>query len=252
MKHLTDVLEQIKKAGLTVKLGKCQFAMSQCVYLGHIVGNGMVKPEMGKVEAVENFPLPETIRTFLGLTGYHRKFIPDYATIAAPLSDLTKKALPNSIKLSDEARKAFEKLKKVMCSEAILSSPDFGRPFILQTDASARGVGAVLCQQGDNEEHPVYYFSRKFLPREERYSVIEKECLAIKLAVAAFRVYLLGRSFIIQTDHRSLEWLDRLKDNNPRLCRWSLALQPYQYTVVYRAGDHTTRMQMHCLVQQGS
>ena len=97
----------------------------------------------------------------------------------------------------------------------------------------------MLCQQGDDgEEHPVYYYSRKFLPREERYSVIEKECLAIRLAVDAFRVYLLGRSFVIQTDHRSLEWLDRLKDNNLRLCRWSLAVHPYQFMVVYRAGDH--------------
>ena len=115
LKHLTDILERIRKAGLTVKRGKCQFAMSQCVYLGHVFGNGMVKLERSKVEAIENFPLPETkreIRTFLGLTGYYRKFIPDHATIAAPLSDLTKKALPNSLKLNDEARKAFEKLKK--------------------------------------------------------------------------------------------------------------------------------------------
>ena len=182
-----------------MKRGKCQFAMSQCVYLGHVVGNGMVKLERSKVEAIEN-SLPETkreIRTFLGLTGYYRKVILDYATIAAPLSDLTKKALPNSLKLNDEARKAFEKLKKLLCSEAVLSSPDFGRPFIIQTDASDRGVGAVLCKQGDDgEEHPVYYYSRKFLPREERYSVIEKECLAIRLAVDAFRVYLLGRSFL--------------------------------------------------------
>ena len=105
-----------------MKQGKCQFAMSQCVYLGHVVGNGTVKLERSKVEAIENFPLPETkreIRTFLGLTGYYRKFIPDYATIAAPLSDLTKKALPNSLKLDDEARKAFEKLKKLICSEAV-------------------------------------------------------------------------------------------------------------------------------------
>eukprot|EP00731_Ephydatia_muelleri_P007946 Em0004g284a len=157
LKHLTDILERIRKAGLTVKLGKCQFAMSQCVYLGHVVGNGNYGMRM-HVEAGE------------------KKFIPDYANIAAPLSDLTKKALPNSLKLNDEAKKAFEKLKKLLCSEAVLSSPDFGRPFILQTDASDRGVGAVLCQQGDDgEEHPVYYYSRKFLPREERYSVIEKE-----------------------------------------------------------------------------
>lgn len=85
-------------------------------------------------------------------------------------------------------------------------------------------------------EHPVAFYSRKLLPREERYSTVEKECLAIKASTHSFRVYLLGRKFTIQTDHRALEWLDRLKDNNARLTRWSLALQPYQFTVRYCAG----------------
>ena len=86
------------------------------------------------------------------------------------------------------------------------------------------------------QDHPVAYFSKKFLPREERYSTVEKECLAIKLAVQAFKVYLLGRPFQIQTDHRSLMWLDRLKEDNPRLTRWSLSLQPYQFSVCHRSG----------------
>ena len=95
----------------------------------------------------------------------------------------------------------------------------------------------MLSQVGeDGTDHPIAYYSRKLLPREERYSTIEKECLAIKLAVQTFRVYLLGKPFIIQTDHRSLEWLDRLKENNARLTRWSLSLQPYQFQVHYRAG----------------
>ena len=89
------------------------------------------------------------------------------------------------------------------------------------------GIGAVLSQIEDGLDHPVGYFSKKLLPREERYSTVEKECLAIRLAVEAFKVYLLGRNFVIQTDHRSLQWLERLKETNPRLCRWSLAMQPY-------------------------
>ena len=106
----------------------------------------------------------------------------------------------------------------------------------IQTDASGRAIGAVLSQVGgDDEEHPVAYYSRKLLPREEKYSTVEKECLAIILH--GYRVYLLGRPFVIQTDHRSLEWLDRLKENNGRLTRWSLALQPYQYSVQYRTGQ---------------
>ena len=132
---------------------------------------------------------------------------------------------------------AFHKLQELLCSSPVLRSPDFTRPFILQTDASDCGIGAVLSQEDlEGEEHPIAYFSRKFLPREEWYSTVEKECLAIKLGIQAFRVYLLGKPFVIQTDHRSLVWLDRLKENNARLTRWSLALQPYQFTVQHRSG----------------
>ena len=108
---------------------------------------------------------------------------------------------------------------------------------VLQTDASERDVGAVLSQQDDSRsDHPIAYFSRKLLPREERYSTVEKECLAIKLAVQNFPTYLLGHNFRIQTDLCSLEWLDRLKENNAGLTRWSFFLQPYRYTVRYRQG----------------
>ena len=171
------------------------------------------------------------MRRFLGLTGYYRKFIPDYA---APLTDLTRKSKPNRVAWTTECDRAFQELKLILCSSPVLASSDFTRPFTLQTDASDRGVGAVLSQYDDDGlEHPVAYFSRKLLTREEHYSTIEKECLAIKLGVQAFRVYLLGRPFVIQTDHRALEWLDRLKDNNHRLTHWSLVLQPYQFAVTY-------------------
>ena len=122
-------------------------------------------------------------------------------------------------------------------SHVLLQCSEVHREFVLQTDASDRGVEAVLSQLDDEgDDHPVTFFSQKLLPREEKYSTIEKECLAIKLAVQTFRVYLLGAPFVIQTDHRSLEWLDKLKENNAQLTCWSLALQPYQYRVVYRAG----------------
>ena len=133
---------------------------------------------------------------------------------------------------------AFQKLKEALCAAPVLQTPDFSKPFFLQTDASERGVGAVVSQATEGGgDKPVAYFSRKLLAREERYSTVEKECLAIKLAVQAFRVYLIGRPFVIETDHRSLEWLDRMKENNARLSRWSLLLQPYQYSVQYRPGQ---------------
>ena len=240
LQHLREVLQRLKDAGLTAKPKKCQFAMKQCSYLGHIVGNGVVQPELDKVEAVRSFTIPQTktnVRAFLGLTGYYRRFIPGYATIALPLTDLTKKTAPNQVRLDSECDEAFMKLRELLCSSPILQSPDFSRPFILQTDASDRGVDAVLTQRDDSgQEHPVSYYSRKLLPREQRYSTVEKELLAIKLATNAFRVYLLGRPFTIVTDHRSLEWLERLKENNARLTRWSLALQPYNFVVQHRPG----------------
>ena len=214
--------------------------MSTCSYLGHVVGNGEVRPEESKCRAVETFPLPVTkkqVRAFLGLTGYYRKFIPDYATVAAPLTDLTRKNAPNQVNWSESCDVAFRKLKKSLCSCPVIKSPDFDRPFILQTDASDRGIGAVLSQTDEaGDEHPIAFYSRKLLPREEKYATVEKECLAIKLSVQAFRVYLLGKPFVIQTDHRSLQWLDRLKDSNARLTRWSLILQQYQFSVQHRSG----------------
>ena len=154
-----------------------------------------------------------------------------------PLTDLTKKSMPNSVVWNDKCEDAFKVLKDMLCSDPVLNSPDFKKGFIVQTDASDRGVGAVLTQVGvDGQEHPVGYFSRKLLPREQRYSTIEKECLAIKLSLDAFKVYLLGRNFVVQTDHRALEWMERLKENNARLCRWSLSLQPYSFVVQHRPG----------------
>ena len=205
-----------------------------------IVGSGEVRPELSKLQAVKDFPTPVTkkqVRAFLGLTGYYRKFIPDYANTAVALTELTKKNAPNHVRWTAECEQAFRTLQKNLCSEPVLKSPDFDRTFILQTDASERGIGAVLSQRDDSGvDHPVAFYSRKLLPREVNYSTVEKECLAIKLATHAFRVYLLGRPFIIQTDHRALEWLGRLKENNAQLSRWSLALQPYRFEVHYRPG----------------
>ena len=211
------------------------------VWTAVLIGNGQVRPEETKLHAVREFPTPTTkkrVRAFLGLTGYYRKFIKDYAEIAAPLTDLRKKNAPHQVKVTEEGERALRTLKDRLCSEPVLRSPDFEKEFILQTDASEVGIGAVLSQRNDiGEEHPVAFYSRKLLPQEKRYSTIEKECLAIKAATHTFRVYLLGRKFTIQTDHRALEWFDRLKYNNARLTLWSLALQPYHFSVRYRAGS---------------
>ncbi|KAL5510007.1 hypothetical protein EMCRGX_G005471 [Ephydatia muelleri] len=164
------------------------------------------------------------------------------------LIDLLGKAkyILNAIKrLMDGVIRGFDDLCAAYLDDIIIFSSSWEEHLKhlsivnLQTDALERGFGAVLSQRSaeQGEEHPIAFFSRKLLPREEKYSTIEKECLAIKLAMHAFRTYLVGRHFTVETDHRSLVWLDKLKDSNSRLTRWSLALQPYNFTVVHRSGS---------------
>ena len=138
LKHLREVLTRIQEAGLTVKPKKCKFGMAQCSYLGHVVGGGEVKMEISKVKAIQEFPTPTTkkqVRSFLGIIGYYRNFIPQYATIASPITDLTRKTVPNMVKWSPACEIAFRKLKEALCSEPVLKIPDFKMTFILQTDA---------------------------------------------------------------------------------------------------------------------
>ena len=139
---------------------------------------------------------------------------------------------------SKECEQAFKSLKGCLCSDPLLWSPNLEKQFTLQTDASNCGIGAVLSQcDEESQEHPVAYYSRKLLPREERYSTIEKECLAIKEAIHNCRTYLLGRQFKVETDHPALVWMDRLKDINARLPRWCLLLQFYDFIVEHRKGS---------------
>ncbi|KAL2084848.1 hypothetical protein ACEWY4_020366 [Coilia grayii] len=126
-------------------------------------------------------------------------------------------------------------LKAALCHDPVLQSPDFSQPFTLQTDASGVGLGAVLLQGEGEQRRPVAYISRKLFPRETRYAVIELECLAVKWALDTFK-YLLGRDFVLETDHRALQRLVCMKDSNARITRWFLALQPYCFTVQYRVG----------------
>ncbi len=138
--HLREVLQRIHRAGLTVKARKCQFAMDECSYLGHVVGNGVVRPETPKLGNVQSFHQPTTkkeVRIFLGLTGYYRKFIMNYASVSAPLSDLVRKNRPNKVQWSPECQEAFVTLKSLLCTDPVLRSPDFSKLFILQTDASS-------------------------------------------------------------------------------------------------------------------
>ena len=195
-------------------------------------------PVESKIMAVKEMPRPRTkkeVRSFLGMVGYFRRFIPHFATKAEPLTELTKKGKPESVEWTAVTERAMQVLKKDLSESVMLKNPDFTQTFQLQTDASDVGIGAVLSQGGDQDQ-PIAYYRRKLLNREKNYSTVEKECLAIVLAVKAFSTYLLGKPFLLQTDNRALMWLQSFKDKNTRLTRWSLALQPYTFRVQHRKG----------------
>ena len=240
--HLAEVLHCLKAAGFTAKLVKCSFAKRRVDFLGHVVGGGTVKPQAGKIQAIQDFRRPKTkkdIRAFLGLAGYYRKFIPNFSHLTASLSDLNRKGIPNLIPWTDKHQEAFDKIKAQLSSESVLTCPNQDLPFILHTDASGRGIGSVLSQwNGQGEEKPVAYYSRKLEPRERKYTVTELECLAVVDSVRHFAVYLLGADFTIVTDHGALKHLSTIKHGGPRLTRWALALQPFSYKVEHRAGGY--------------
>ncbi|XP_028253710.1 uncharacterized protein LOC114429061 [Parambassis ranga] len=243
MSHLHQVLQCIRVAGLTINPQKCAIAKKEVEYLGYVIGFGRIKPQVGKVEAIQNFPAPTTkkkVKSFLGLVGWYRKFIPHFAEHSVVFTNLTRASAPNKVQWNEECERAFQDLKGCICTDSVLQCPDFDKPFTLQTDASGVGLGGVLLQECDGEMKPVVFLSRKLLDRETRYSTVEKECLAMKWAIDALRYYLLGRHFYLETDHRALQWLHRMKDANMRIAGWYLALQPYNFTVRYRAGNTNT------------
>lgn len=231
---LENVLRRLAEANLTAKPSKCFIGYHQLDCLGHTIGQGRLLPGPDKVDAIREAPRPETkkqVRSFLGLANFYRKFVPDFATIASPLTDLTKKGLPNHVKWGSNEQQAFTKLKSALVSSPVLKLPNFDSSFLVQTDASDVGLGAVLLQDEDGVRLPVMYASRKLSKTERNYSVIEKECLGIVWALQKFEKYLYGREFVLETDHRPLMYLQRSKLANSRLMRWSLLIQPYRFRI---------------------
>lgn len=238
--HVNEALTRLKNVGLTLKLNKCHFGMSSCLYLGHEVGNSKVKPLEAKIAAIQSFKKPVTkkdVQAFLGLTGYYRRFIPNFASVAAPLTDATCKENPERIQWTLAETTSFERLKQALASRPVLQGPNFTKPFCLQTDASDYGIGVVLSQRDDDGTYqPIAFYSKKLNKAERRYAVIERECLAIVRAIDHFSVYLTGVEFSVETDHAPLQYLSSKKNTGRRLTRWALALQPYTFTITHRPG----------------
>ena len=237
MKHLRAVLGRIQAAGLTLKKSKCTFATAEIVYLGHVIGVDYVQPRTAKVAALINFPRPtnrKQLRSFLGLAGYYRRFIPHFASVVAAMTDMLRKG--EKFTWSHEADAAFLEIKYLSASKPILRPPDFRYPFSVGVDASSVAIGAYLFQMFDGIEHPICYYSKRLTPAQTRYSTIEREALALVTAVRVFRVYIGTEPLTVYTDHSPLQFLSKMSHYNDRLLRQCLELQQYNINVVHRAG----------------
>ena len=209
LEHLKEVFRRLREAGLMVHPGKCVFASDIIDFLGHHISANSLKPQEDKLSAVRELPAltdVSILRAALGLFSYYRKFVNQFSTIAFPLNKLMKKEAP--WEWSKTQQEAYAELKEQLCSTPVLQLPDAYKPFILTTDWSQKGMGAVLSQlDAEGVEHPICYASRSCNPAERNYSSFDGECLAAVWATNLFRPYLSGNSFTLVTDHEPLKWI---------------------------------------------
>ena len=230
--NLSNVFERLRKAGLKLQPAKCAFCRNQVAFLGHVLSSKGIATDPSKTEKVANWPDPKSrreVHQFLGLANYYRRFVQDFAKIAKPLHRLTEKTV--EFMWSPECKSAFEELRRRLITAPILVFPDYSKEFILDTDASNDGIGAVLSQvQDSGEEKVIAYASRVQSKPERQYCVTCRELLAVVTFIQQFRHYLLGRHFTQRTDHGSLKWLSNFKEPEGQLARWIEKLQEYHFT----------------------
>ena len=235
IRQIERFFQIMREAKLTINLMKSEFGKATVKYLGHIVGQGQVRPLDAKIQTIVKYPIPTSrkeLARFLGMAGYYRNFCLNFSDIAAPLTNLLSKKV--KFVWTDDCQMAFDKVKLLLQKSPVLKSPDYEKPFKLIIDSSDVGTGSVLVQEAsDGLDHPVSYFSKKFLKYQKNYSVVEKETLGLVLALEHFDVYLGSTPFKIKvyTDHNPLTFLKTMKNKNQRLVRWSLALQEYNLEI---------------------
>ena len=240
--HLTrleEVFERLQHAGLKMKPSKCYLLQKRVRYLGHVLSENGVETDPEKISCIKNWPVPtnvEELRRFLGIATYYRRFVHQFARIAAPLHHLTNKG--SAFYWSQECNDAFSTLKQKLSSAPVLCFPQFDREFIVDTDASDTGLGAVLSQVIEDEERVVAYASRTLTKAERQYATTRKEMLALVWALKHLRPYLYGRKFTARTDHKSLAWLQSFKHPEGQVARWLQTLAEFQFVVEHRPGVH--------------
>ena len=237
LRRLEAVFSRLRWARLKLKPSKCSLLQRKVSFLGHNVSEAGVEMQSEKIKAVLDWPTPKNlhdVRSYLGLCGYYRRFISGFANVAAPLHALTAKGVRFEWKW--EHQQAFEQLKTCLTTAPVLAMPNNEDPYILDTDASDIGLGAVLSQVQNGVERVIAYASRTLQKPERNYETTRKELLAVVYGLKQFRQYLLGRPITIRVDHAALSWLRRTAEPLPQLARWLTLIEQYDYTVVHRPG----------------
>ena len=241
LRHVEEVLSTLHKAGVTLKLPKCEFFTDKVKYLGHVIKPGKLEIDATSTAALKQMEHPSTqteLRSFLGLCNVYRRFVPNYARIAAPLTDLLKKDKPIKLEPFGEAEAtAFRSLIEAISSPPVLALPKVNLPYSVDTDASHRQIGAALFQtHPEGERKPIGFWSRTLHQAEINYGTPEKECLAVVWALNTLRPYLQGETFIVHSDQASLRWLMEITEPSGRLMRWRLRLSEFDFLVKYKKG----------------
>ena len=240
IKHLQLIFDRLRKVGLKLHPLKCRFALPEVLYLGHLVSADGIRPNPDKVRAVVDFPVPtnvKTVREFLGMASYYRRFIPNFAKTANPLHMLTHQDV--TFQWTSVCQSAFDRLKELLSSPPVLAYPDFSKKFLLHTDASGLGLGAVLEQEpeGRGPPHPIAYASRSLSKPEQKYGITELEALGVVWAVRHFRAYLLGNKCRVYTDHAPVRSLLNTRHPSGKLARWSESIAELDLEILYKPGS---------------
>ena len=243
LKELETVFQKLSEANVTLKSSKCVIASSEVDFLGYRLSAEGIKPQERLVTAITDFKSPEKkkdVRSFLGLAGFYRNFIPNFSDIARPLNNLTS----DNVKFvwDDTCEQAFAKLKELLSSYPVLAFPRLGEPFVVDVDASDIAFGGILMQYGiDGLLHPVGYFSDSVKASQKGWAPTTKEAFALVLAVRHWYVYLSGTKFVLNSDHNPLVYLRSQKDPRGKFSRWILELEEFDYTVKYVRGTENVK-----------